>query len=168
VGLGVAEAVFSSQLVKNVVKYAPGAPLDVVEQSPSTMRAVIPADLLDGVIRAYVKSLDAVFIIGVPLSAFFFRPSLFSFLVHEMFRLLVFFFSFSCRSGVIGFLLVFMIKNIDISARKKLETEKATPPTIEPTTKPDSSSSRRFFARLLRRKQKTILPVTTQDGRADG
>jgi hypothetical protein len=68
-GLSVCEAIFSGQLAKNVAKYAPGAPLGVVEQSPATMRSVIPPDLIGGVVRAYVESLDDVFIICVPLGA---------------------------------------------------------------------------------------------------
>ncbi|KAF8157716.1 hypothetical protein K438DRAFT_332835 [Mycena galopus ATCC 62051] len=40
IGLGVAETVFSSQLSKNLRKYAPSAPIAIVAESPSyTMKS---------------------------------------------------------------------------------------------------------------------------------
>ncbi|KAL8283887.1 hypothetical protein RQP46_005319 [Phenoliferia psychrophenolica] len=87
IGLAVAESVFSSQLTKNLSKYAPGADAKVIKESPVSIYTSISKDLVPSVVKAYVKSIDTVFIIGVPL-------------------------------GVISLVLAFLIKDIDVRARK--------------------------------------------------
>ncbi|KAK4699990.1 hypothetical protein P7C70_g6266, partial [Phenoliferia sp. Uapishka_3] len=67
VGLSVAESVFSSQLTKNLLQYAPTAPVSVIQESPTTIYTKIPVDLVASVVHAYVKSIRTVFIIGVPI-----------------------------------------------------------------------------------------------------
>jgi hypothetical protein len=69
IGIAMAEPIFSSQLGKNIRQYAPGAPLTVIAQSPTSIYSAVPSDLIPAVIHAYIKSLDAVFIIGVPVGA---------------------------------------------------------------------------------------------------
>lgn len=69
IGLGVAEAVFSSSLSRNLAKYAPTAPAGVIKSTPTNIYKSIPAALIPAVVKAYVKSLTPVFIIGVPLGA---------------------------------------------------------------------------------------------------
>ncbi|KAJ6629312.1 ABC transporter [Mycena sp. CBHHK59/15] len=68
IGLAVAEATFSSELARNLRKYAPGAPLAAIQESPVSIYGAVPAALVPGVVRAYVKSLSTVYIIGVPAS----------------------------------------------------------------------------------------------------
>ncbi|KAL8277526.1 hypothetical protein RQP46_010081 [Phenoliferia psychrophenolica] len=67
IGLAVAETVFSSQLTKNLLKYAPTADATIIKESPVSIYTSIPKDLVPSVVKAYVKSIDTVFIIGVPL-----------------------------------------------------------------------------------------------------
>ena len=50
VGLAVAEAVLSSELTKNLEKYAPTAPLTVVQQSPISIHGLSPPELVANVI----------------------------------------------------------------------------------------------------------------------
>ncbi|KAF7323273.1 Major facilitator superfamily protein [Mycena chlorophos] len=66
-GLGVAEAVFSTELATNLRKYAPGAPAAVVEDSPEAIYS-LPSALISGVVEAYAKSLDTVFLVGVAVA----------------------------------------------------------------------------------------------------
>ncbi|KAF7323491.1 Major facilitator superfamily protein [Mycena chlorophos] len=67
VGLSVAEAVLSTTLARNLARYAPQAPALVVEESPEAIYA-LPAGLIPGVVKAYAKSLDTVFLVGVPIA----------------------------------------------------------------------------------------------------
>lgn len=69
IGLAVGESVFSSQLTKNLLKYAPTAPAAVIKQSPVMIRTSVPAELIPAVITAYIKSLDIVYVVGAPLAA---------------------------------------------------------------------------------------------------
>lgn len=69
VGLAVAEAVFSSELTKNLATYAPTAPLSVIQQSPLSIYTLSPPALVVEVVKAYVKALDIVYILGVPIGA---------------------------------------------------------------------------------------------------
>lgn len=69
VGLAVAEAVFSSELTKNLALYAPTAPLSVIQQSPLSIYTLSPPALIVEVVKAYVKALDIVYILGVPIGA---------------------------------------------------------------------------------------------------
>ncbi|RYP21060.1 hypothetical protein DL765_002467 [Monosporascus sp. GIB2] len=66
IGLAIADATFSSELVRNLRKYAPDAPFAAIQQSPLSMYSVVPDVLVPNVVRAYVKSLSVVYIIGVP------------------------------------------------------------------------------------------------------
>ncbi|KAF7323266.1 Major facilitator superfamily protein [Mycena chlorophos] len=68
VGLGVGEAVFSTRLAKNLVKYAPDVPAVVVEESPEAIWSDLPAALVPGVVKSYAKALDVVFVVGVPIA----------------------------------------------------------------------------------------------------
>ncbi|KAJ6143446.1 Major facilitator superfamily domain general substrate transporter [Penicillium samsonianum] len=66
IGLAIAEATFSSELVRNLRKYAPDAPFATIQQSPLSIYTAVPDALVPNVVRAYVKSLSTVYIIGVP------------------------------------------------------------------------------------------------------
>ncbi|KAJ7691182.1 transporter [Mycena rosella] len=67
-GVAVAEPVFSSELTKNLLKYAPDAPLEVVKQSPTAIYTALPAELIPGVVKSYAEALKVVFILGVPVA----------------------------------------------------------------------------------------------------
>ncbi|KAJ6505778.1 ABC transporter [Mycena vitilis] len=64
-GLGMAEPVFASTLGKYLVRYAPDAPAAIVKQSPTEIYT-LPAAQIPGVVLAYTKALQIVFILGVP------------------------------------------------------------------------------------------------------
>jgi len=66
-GLGVAEPIFSSELTKFLLKYAPNAPANIVKESPTTIYTALPANLIPGVVQAYTQSLRIVFLVGVPV-----------------------------------------------------------------------------------------------------
>lgn len=66
IGLAIAEATFSSELVHNLRKYAPDAPFAAIQQSPLSIYSAVPDALVPNVVRAYVKSLSIVYIISVP------------------------------------------------------------------------------------------------------
>lgn len=53
IGLAVAQAVFSSQLTKNLATFAPTAPLQIVRESPTSIFSLAP-DLVAAVVHAYV------------------------------------------------------------------------------------------------------------------
>ncbi|KAJ7146843.1 transporter [Mycena epipterygia] len=78
-GLGVAEPVFSSELTKFLLKYAPDAPVEIVRQSPTAIYTALPAAMIPGVVQSYLQSLRIVFVLGAPvaglalLSAFFIK-----------------------------------------------------------------------------------------------
>lgn len=54
IGLAIAEATFSSELARNLRKYAPDAPFEVIEQSPLSIYTAVPEALVPNVVRAYV------------------------------------------------------------------------------------------------------------------
>ena len=64
IGLAVAETVFSSQLTKNLARYAPTAPVAVIKESPVSIYTKIAKELVPSVVHAYVKSVRTVFIVG--------------------------------------------------------------------------------------------------------
>ncbi|KAJ6508457.1 major facilitator superfamily domain-containing protein [Mycena sanguinolenta] len=68
VGLGAAEPVFSSQLAKYLLKYAPDAPAMIVEESPLAIYTALPAEMIPGVVRSYTEALRTVFILSVPVA----------------------------------------------------------------------------------------------------
>nr|CRX79083.1 hypothetical protein ls5930a1_00125 [Leucosporidium scottii] len=68
VGLAVAQAAFASELGQNIAKYAPTAPITVIRESPLAIYTSLPEDLIPAVVKAYVKSLQIVFILGVPFA----------------------------------------------------------------------------------------------------
>lgn len=68
IGLGVAEPVFSSELTKNLLKYAPEAPAMVVKESPVNIYTELPASEIAGVVQAYARSLKVVYVVGVPIA----------------------------------------------------------------------------------------------------
>ncbi|KAF8175690.1 major facilitator superfamily domain-containing protein [Mycena galopus ATCC 62051] len=70
IGLGVAETVFSSQLSKNLRKYAPSAPIAIVAESPTFIYNEIPVVMIPGVVRAYTASLKIVFLVCLPIGEF--------------------------------------------------------------------------------------------------
>ncbi|KAJ7111835.1 transporter [Mycena epipterygia] len=78
-GLGVAEPVFSSELTKFLLKYAPEAPAEIVRESPTAIYTALPAAMIPGVVQSYSEALRIVFVLGVPvaglamLSAFFIK-----------------------------------------------------------------------------------------------
>ncbi|KAI5480496.1 DUF221-domain-containing protein [Pseudohyphozyma bogoriensis] len=68
VGLAGAEANFSTQLDKNLAKYAPDAPEATIKESPTLIRSAVSAEELPAVLKAYCKSINAVLIMGVGLA----------------------------------------------------------------------------------------------------
>lgn len=54
IGLAIAEVTFSSELVRNLREYAPGAPFRAIQQSPLSIYSAVPEALVPGVVRAYV------------------------------------------------------------------------------------------------------------------
>ncbi|KAJ5455266.1 Major facilitator superfamily domaingeneral substrate transporter [Penicillium sp. IBT 31633x] len=69
IGLAIAEATFSSELVRNLRKYAPQAPFEAIQESPLSIYSAVSDALVPNVVRAYVKTLSIVYIIGVPANA---------------------------------------------------------------------------------------------------
>ncbi|KAJ3912102.1 ABC transporter [Lentinula edodes] len=67
-GLGVAEPVFSSELAKYLLMYAPDAPATIVKESPTAIYTEISPSLIPGVVQAYSQSLRIVFVVGVPVA----------------------------------------------------------------------------------------------------
>ncbi|KAJ7111784.1 ABC transporter [Mycena epipterygia] len=67
-GLGVAEPVFSSELTKFLLKYAPEAPAEIVRESPTAIYTVLPAAMIPGVVKSYTEALRIVFVLGVPVA----------------------------------------------------------------------------------------------------
>ncbi|KAJ7458359.1 major facilitator superfamily domain-containing protein [Mycena galericulata] len=68
IGLGVAEPVFSSELGKYLLRYAPEAPAEIVRESPTAIYSELPAAMIPGVVQAYMQSLRVVFLLGVPVA----------------------------------------------------------------------------------------------------
>ena len=67
-GLGIAEPVFSSILAKNLLKYAPDAPAEIVKESPTAIYTALPAAMIPGVVKSYTGALKIVFVLGVPVA----------------------------------------------------------------------------------------------------
>ncbi|BGP56817.1 hypothetical protein JCM8202v2_004448 [Rhodotorula sphaerocarpa] len=65
ISLAIGQAALSTQLTKNFAKYAPAVPLAVIAQSPLEIWSLPTSEIADAV-KAYVRSLDVIFIIGVP------------------------------------------------------------------------------------------------------
>ncbi|KAJ6577049.1 ABC transporter, partial [Mycena vulgaris] len=68
IGLGVAEPVFSSELTKYLLQYAPEAPAEIVKQSPTAIYTALPAAMIPGVVKSYTEALRVVFVLGVPVA----------------------------------------------------------------------------------------------------
>lgn len=68
IGLAAGEAAFSTQLKQNLAKFAPNAPLEIVKQAPTNIYTSLNPSEIGPVVQAYVKSLDIVYIIGVPVA----------------------------------------------------------------------------------------------------
>jgi hypothetical protein len=66
-GLSVAEPVFASELTHFLARYAPNAPASIARDSPTAIYTSLPADLVPGVVRAYIESLRIVFLLGAPV-----------------------------------------------------------------------------------------------------
>ncbi|GAA5902761.1 MDR family MFS transporter [Sporobolomyces salmoneus] len=64
VSLAIGQAVLSSELNKNFPKYASNVSLQLIKESPLSIWE-LPANLREGAVLAYVKSLDIVFVITV-------------------------------------------------------------------------------------------------------
>jgi len=60
IGLAVAEAAFSSQLSKNLLKYAPTVDKSVITQTPTNIYSQVAKSEIPSVVIAYCKSLDIV------------------------------------------------------------------------------------------------------------
>jgi len=79
VGLGVAEAVFSTELAKYLLEFAPDAPAAIVKESPTAIYTALPKEMIPGVVLSYTRALRIVFVLGVPvaglalISAFFIK-----------------------------------------------------------------------------------------------
>ncbi|KAJ7116936.1 major facilitator superfamily domain-containing protein [Mycena epipterygia] len=67
-GLGVAEPVFSSELAKYLLQFAPEAPAEIVKESPTAIYTALPAAMIPGVVRSYLEALRIVFVLGVPVA----------------------------------------------------------------------------------------------------
>ncbi|KAJ7737809.1 ABC transporter [Mycena maculata] len=78
-GLGIAEPVFSSELAKYLLIYAPDAPASIVKESPTAIYTSLTAAQIPGVVESYTRALKIVFVLGVPvaglamISAFFIK-----------------------------------------------------------------------------------------------
>ena len=66
--ISVAGAVFLNQLQKNIETYAPDLPPSVADSVQQSITYIfsLPKDQQGAVIHAYVKSLDQVFLVGIP------------------------------------------------------------------------------------------------------
>ncbi|KAJ7716968.1 ABC transporter [Mycena maculata] len=78
-GLGIAEPVFSSELAKYLLVFAPDAPAAIVKESPTAIYTALAAAQIPGVVESYTRALKIVFVLGVPvaglalISAFFIK-----------------------------------------------------------------------------------------------
>ncbi|KAJ7150499.1 ABC transporter [Mycena crocata] len=66
-GLSVAEPVFASELTHFLARYAPDAPAAIARNSPTAIYSDLPAEIIPGVLKAYIESLRIVFVLGVPV-----------------------------------------------------------------------------------------------------
>ncbi|KAJ6493161.1 ABC transporter [Mycena sanguinolenta] len=67
-GLGVAEPVFSSELTRHLLRYAPNASMTIVKDNPTAIHTALPAAMIPGVLKSYTQALRIVFVLGVPMS----------------------------------------------------------------------------------------------------
>ncbi|KAF7318484.1 MFS general substrate transporter [Mycena chlorophos] len=68
-GLGIAEPVFSSELGKYLLQYAPNAPATIVKESPTAIwTGGLSPDQIPGVVQSYTRALRTVFVLGVPVA----------------------------------------------------------------------------------------------------
>ncbi|KAK9893727.1 MFS general substrate transporter [Cystobasidium minutum MCA 4210] len=79
IGVAIANTIFTNQLAKELVKYAPDAPA-IVRSSVEAIKTIDPAQQ-PGVIRAYAHALKYVFIIAVPSGGI---ASLFALIVRDV------------------------------------------------------------------------------------
>lgn len=70
IGIAIASSVFGVELSSGLHKYAPTVDFNLVRNSVSAIYTDVPVELQAGVIHAYVKALNAVFLIGIPAGAF--------------------------------------------------------------------------------------------------
>lgn len=63
--LSVGQTVFASELKRNLENYAPGVDGTVAMSAPSDIRTAYSPEEASQVARAYVKTLDTVFLLGV-------------------------------------------------------------------------------------------------------
>ncbi|KAJ7650991.1 transporter [Roridomyces roridus] len=77
IGLGIAETVFSSELAKNLARYAPDAPAGIVKETPTAIYTELPKEMIPGVVLSYTKSLRTIFLLGVPVAGIALIASLF-------------------------------------------------------------------------------------------
>ncbi|KAF9221175.1 ABC transporter [Gyrodon lividus] len=66
IGVTIAGVIFNNQLRFNLTVYAPDVEPGTVTASVAAIYSTVPPDLRPGVVHAYVKSLDCVFITAVP------------------------------------------------------------------------------------------------------
>ncbi|KAJ7756579.1 ABC transporter [Mycena metata] len=66
IGLGIAEPIFASPLAKNLRKFAPDAPVSIVEEAPTAIYSALPKEFIPGVVHSYTDALKVVFVVGVP------------------------------------------------------------------------------------------------------
>ncbi|KAJ7032294.1 ABC transporter, partial [Mycena alexandri] len=67
-GSGVAESVFSSELTKYLLEYAPDALAAIVKDSPTAIYTAMPKEIIPGVVRSYTSALRVVFVLGAPVA----------------------------------------------------------------------------------------------------
>ncbi|GAA5877227.1 hypothetical protein JCM8547_006303 [Rhodosporidiobolus lusitaniae] len=66
IALAIGQAALSTQLKENFAEYAPTAPLETIEQSPLAIWD-LPESEREGAVKAYVKSLNVVWVVVVPI-----------------------------------------------------------------------------------------------------
>lgn len=67
-GLSASETRFSYELTNNLAKYVSSATSDIIamiKKDPISIHSALPADLITSVTKAYVTSLDIVYVLGV-------------------------------------------------------------------------------------------------------
>jgi len=63
-GIGICGTIFANKLNQGLMEFAPGAPFDLVRHSAGAV-ATLPIEMQAGVIHAYVKAVDYVFLLPV-------------------------------------------------------------------------------------------------------
>ena len=117
--------IFTNQLRTNLAIYAPGLPpalTTALEQSVSTLSSLDPS-LRVPVLKAYVKSVDRTFLIGVPTGALASISATYDF-------------DALCVTCFLGELMIFffheyrMIRNLSVKEQSKFKAESPTEPKI--------------------------------------